>query len=58
MQSSSASTIEQTSSGRIKIEGKDGFRSRLGRSPDKADALAYACWKSRAARGQGALVTF
>ncbi len=43
--------------GGIKIEGKGGLKSRLGRSPDKADALAYACWKSRAARGQAALVT-
>ena len=49
--------FEQVASGRIKIEGKDGLRSRLGKSPDKADALAYACWtRSGASRG-GQVVT-
>ncbi len=49
MRSSATSTIEQTASGRIKIEGKVGLRSRLGRSPDKADALVLACRKHRGA---------
>lgn len=31
------------SSGKVQIEAKDEFRARLGRSPDRADALAMAC---------------
>jgi hypothetical protein len=57
MPSSAISTIEQTASGKVKIVGKDGLRSRLRRSPDKADALAYACWKHRGASVGGQVVT-
>lgn len=32
-----------TSAGRVKMEGKDDLRGRLGRSPDRADAVAMAC---------------
>lgn len=39
------------SSGRIKIEAKDDIRGRIGRSPDKADALALTL--CRAARHSG-----
>lgn len=31
-----------TQDGRIQIEGKDECRKRLGRSPDRADAVALA----------------
>ena len=31
------------STGKVQIEAKDEFRARLGRSPDRADALAMAC---------------
>ena len=57
MRSSATSTIEQVASGRIKVEGKQGLINRLGKSPDKADALVYACWKSRAASVGGRVVT-
>ena len=30
--------------GRVEIENKDVLRLRLGRSPDRADALAMVCW--------------
>ena len=30
--------------GKKKIESKDDFRKRIGRSPDKADSLIYACY--------------
>lgn len=33
---------EFTSDGKIKIEAKDNIKERLGRSPDKADSLAYS----------------
>lgn len=33
------------SSGRVKIEGKDEVRARLGRSPDNADALLLAYYR-------------
>lgn len=32
-----------TPAGRIKVEPKDDIKDRLGRSPDKADAVALAC---------------
>jgi hypothetical protein len=32
------------SRGRYQIEAKDEIRKRLGRSPDRADALALAVW--------------
>ncbi len=35
-----------SSGGRIQIEGKDGIRGRLGRSPDTADAVAMAFWEA------------
>ena len=31
------------STGKVQIEAKDEFRARLGRSPDRADAVAMAC---------------
>ena len=32
------------SRGRIKLESKDEIKKRLGRSPDRGDALAIANW--------------
>lgn len=32
-------------SGKIRLESKDQTKKRLGRSPDKADAVVYACWE-------------
>jgi phage terminase large subunit len=32
------------SRGRIKLESKDDIKKRLGRSPDRGDALALAVW--------------
>lgn len=41
-----------TSAGKIQAEPKDKIKERLGRSPDKGDALVYAMWKpSREAEG-------
>ena len=34
-----------TSDGRVQIEGKDDLKGRLGRSPDRADAVAMACYR-------------
>jgi hypothetical protein len=36
-----------TPTGKIQVEGKDELRKRLGRSPDRADALALGVHKSR-----------
>ena len=33
-----------TSDGKIKIESKEEIKKRLGRSPDRADALVYGLW--------------
>ena len=33
-----------TPKGQIQIESKDDLRKRLGRSPDRADALVLAAW--------------
>lgn len=41
---------EPTSGGRVKIESKSKLRGRLGRSPDKADAVCMAVWPK--ARGR------
>ncbi len=38
----SAIRYEFTQDGRIKLEGKDDVRKRLGRSPDRADALVLS----------------
>jgi hypothetical protein len=38
----SAITYEFDQRGRIRLEGKDEVRKRLGRSPDRADAVALA----------------
>lgn len=45
-----AATYWYASSGKIQIEAKDELRARLGRSPDKADALALALYAARYAR--------
>ncbi len=37
-----------TPEGKIRIEAKDDLRGRLGRSPDRADAVAMALWESAA----------
>ena len=43
-----------TQDGRIQIEGKDECRKRLGRSPDRADAVTLAHWHAlKADRGTG-----
>lgn len=34
-----------TSAGHVRIEPKDELRQRLGRSPDRADAVSMAVWK-------------
>jgi hypothetical protein len=34
-----------TSDGRVQIEGKDDLKARLGRSPDRADAVAMAFYR-------------
>lgn len=41
-----------TSNGKIQIEPKDDLKNRLGRSPDRADAvvLAFSGWQSRRSR--------
>ena len=36
-----------TKSGKIRVEPKESLRDRLGRSPDKGDALAYGNWVRR-----------
>lgn len=36
-----------TSAGNIQVESKDDMRARLGRSPDRADAVALALYASR-----------
>lgn len=48
-----------SSGGKIQVEPKDGLRDRLGRSPDRADAVVMAWWAGvgAATRG-GGLVTF
>jgi hypothetical protein len=45
------------SSGKIKIEAKDDIRARLGRSPDRADALVYA-FADGGTSGGGVMVDF
>jgi hypothetical protein len=37
-----ATSWRPTSEGRVKIEAKDDIKSRLGRSPDKADSVVMA----------------
>ncbi len=37
-----------TQDGRIQIENKDEVRRRLGRSPDRGDAVALAYWRASA----------
>lgn len=39
-----------TADGKVKIESKSDIRSRLGRSPDKADAVAMAVWPKASGR--------
>ena len=41
-----------TSNGKIQIEPKDDLKNRLGRSPDRADAvvLAFSGWTPRKTR--------
>lgn len=41
---------EPTADGRVKIESKSEIRGRLGRSPDKADAVAMAVWPQARSR--------
>jgi hypothetical protein len=38
------------SNGRIKIESKDDIKKRLGRSPDKGDAVVMRFWQERKRR--------
>jgi len=45
-----APSWEYRSDGKIQVEGKDGLRESLGRSPDKADALGLTLYAARAAR--------
>lgn len=39
-----APTYDFDHRGRRRIEGKDAIKQRIGRSPDRADALILACW--------------
>ena len=41
-----------SSAGQIQIEPKSDLRSRLGRSPDRADAVAMAVWGQQRAAEQ------
>ena len=36
--------VDVVAGARLKLESKDKLRPRLGRSPDKADAVVMACW--------------
>ncbi len=46
-----------TSNGKIQIEPKEVLKNRLGRSPDRADAvvLAFSAWQPRKARSTEAV---
>ena len=44
-------TFDYTSRGDIKLEEKREIKKRLGRSPDKGDAVCYAFWKSSSGGG-------
>jgi hypothetical protein len=46
-----APTYLYTSNGKIRVEGKDDIRARIGRSTDDADALALALYAARANSG-------
>ncbi len=48
----SALKTEQHISGRTKVTSKDDLRRELGRSPDRADALALAMWDQRTYRAE------
>lgn len=43
-----------TAQGKVQIEAKEDLKSRLGRSPDRADAVSMAFY-SRAVRDRGLL---
>ena len=45
-----ATCYTNDSHGRILLEGKDILRSKLRRSPDRADVLSMACEVDRSAR--------
>ena len=45
----SALRYQFNADGRIQIESKDECRKRLGRSPDRADAVALAHWHASTA---------
>jgi phage terminase large subunit len=45
-----ATSYSLTAAGKIAIEPKDSIRSKLGRSPDRADALSMLCMPTREAR--------
>ncbi len=42
--------IEQERTGKVKITPKKNVRKELGRSPDRYDALTYACWEATVTR--------
>lgn len=46
-----ATQWKPSSTGRIQIESKDDLKARLGRSPDRADAVAMCCLDLAAPRG-------
>jgi len=50
--------FEITSAGKLKIEEKDSFRSRTGRSCDWGDALAMAVWLAQQRRKESILPRF
>ncbi len=43
---------KQHQSGRLKVTPKDSLRKELGRSPDRYDALALACWEPLSLRDE------
>lgn len=49
-----ATTYTTNSRGRILIRPKEEIEKRLGRSPDRADAVAMACWEEPTISGLGA----
>ncbi len=45
---------KQAINGRLKVTPKDALRKHLGRSPDRYDALALACWEPLSLRDSAA----
>lgn len=48
---------KQHANGRLKVTPKDTIRKELGRSPDRYDALALACWEPLSLRAEAIAAT-